>query len=619
MNLTKIDGNAFSTDYSAGFFPGAEPVLPEVIAKFARRVAAWPLISAIDRTGYRYNLLAVILGASVEDLRQQLFGWFDPEDETPIKLSGDLSGTEYYRYVICESIKPYGQQPDPPKSYIITVANHGDPRWREETPSTDTWNITASGQTKAISNSGKDIAFPILTITPTGGKTGGYAYKRFTAIRWRIDQAVTTYPVDIGDNSFDTASLTPAKMQADGDDLRVTVDGVEVDRWLDDMDTATTSVWINLNFVAKQEGTIVNAITAIETVETIDVNEDISGFPATGILMINSEIFTYTGKNESLKRFTGVTRAAKGSTAAAHSADDTIIWIQHEIWILYGNSTASAPVVDDNYEPAFALATSTNTSWDYDIFGEDDGLRPAAWSKMQYWNLYPYVDLYTGNRGASADPWSEMGWDGVSSGGDAWDSWKIEILTGITEIEYDGEQNGPTTQNIRSYFWYGSGWTTIGNNVLGAVGSWTAFGPFTDTLPSTRTLIHIIVTRVGLPDKDVEIQDLTITLDNTQTPAITDIGEMGNYSLACTITNTTTGDALELEYTMELNEDLELDTDAKTVIYLADSSSQFQALTLTGGARRHWLYFAVGSNTIQFDDTGTNGVTIDFEWEERLY
>ena len=47
-----------------------------------------------------------------------------------------------------------------------------------------------------------------------------------------------------------------------------------------------------------------------------------SGFSSSGTLQINSEIFTYTGKTSTT--FTGVTRAASSTSAAAHAVDDAV-------------------------------------------------------------------------------------------------------------------------------------------------------------------------------------------------------------------------------------------------------------------------------------------------------
>ena len=85
-------------------------------------------------------------------------------------------------------------------------------------------------------------------------------------------------------------------MQADGDDLRVWVNGIEVDRWLQDIDTATTQVWVNLDWQPLEEGSLATAVAATGAITTLDLNEDISGFPSNGVLIVGSEAFVYTGK-----------------------------------------------------------------------------------------------------------------------------------------------------------------------------------------------------------------------------------------------------------------------------------------------------------------------------------
>jgi len=117
----------------------------------------------------------------------------------------------------------------------------------------------------------------------------------------------------------------------------------------------------------------------------------------------------------------------------------------------------------------------------------------------------------------------------------------------------------------------------------------------------------------------VEIYELGITLDGDHVPAIIIGAEQSNYVLDCLVSNTTTGEAIRLTYPMALNEALAVDTAAKTVTDLQDGSRQFQALTLEGGARRDWLPLRPGDNTLRFDDTGTNGVTVTIEFEKRWY
>ena len=120
-------------------------------------------------------------------------------------------------------------------------------------------------------------------------------------------------------------------------------------------------------------------------------------------------------------------------------------------------------------------------------------------------------------------------------------------------------------------------------------------------------------------DNSLEAADCTITLDNTYTPTLTIGDEQENYLLDATIENQTTGESIQVTYTMATNEELEIDTDAKTVTDLEDDTSQFQALELVGGARREWLRLLPGNNVLEWTQTGTNGVTVTVNWEERFY
>ena len=56
-------------------------------------------------------------------------------------------------------------------------------------------------------------------------------------------------------------------------------------------------------------------------ITTLVVNEAITNWPETGLFLIDSEVFSYTGKANSTKTFTGVSRAARGvNRRGRHSA-----------------------------------------------------------------------------------------------------------------------------------------------------------------------------------------------------------------------------------------------------------------------------------------------------------
>jgi hypothetical protein len=406
-------------------------------------------------------------------------------------------------------------------------------------------------------------------------------------------------------------------MQADGDDLRVKVDGSEVDRWLQDINDATTQVWVNLDWAAKWEGTITAAITAIQSVTEITLNEDTSALPSEGLGCINSEIFSWTAKNDSTKTLTIGERAAKGSTAAAHSASDTFWWCQHDVSILYGNAGATAPSVDNDYQPVFEL-NSTNTSWDYNNFGEDDGLRTASWT-FSIINGTPTKT--TANQGTAADPWSDIG----ISFTDRWQraQWRIDNPCGITAANFvNGEKRASNLSYWHAHILSWEPWTEEDEPAApGSADTWEAWSD-NETLTTGATGAGFELQSQSGYSNDgwIEVADVTLTLNSSNTPAITIHAEQTSYSLTFTLANTETGESISFSYSnLDTNESVTIDTVLKTVTDDQDGTSQFQALTLVEGPRRDWFRLQKGDNTWTYTDVNTQGVDIDIEFRQRYH
>jgi hypothetical protein len=593
--------------------------LPLIDVVTAKRQGSWPLMSGIKRNEKRISLQVFIRGASVDTLRKQLYQYFDYEDETPKQFIVEDFGGGNDRYVMAVSRGVFPDEIMPQTCYHVALVIDGDVRWRETTPTaTSAWSITATGQTKVVSNSGEDDAYPILKIKPTSNKTGDYLYKRFMVVKW-LAGTTLNYPVDIANNGLDTQIASTNFALASGDDLRVWVNGVEVDRWLDGPNTATTKVFVNLDFQADIPMTLDGAIN--NSVTEITVNESIGNMPSTGIFRIDTENITYTGKNSSSKTFTGCSRGAKGTTAASHTDGTDVFWLQHDIWIVYGNASAGSPPADAEKSPAFNLANSSNTSWDYDNFGRDADQQSGAWNFQRLTGAL--MDLYTANHWTSANPWSEIGIIGSLNSESA--QWVIENPCYITNANFqNGEYYVPDTTNftgeLRSYKPSTGQWNDEYSLTFSVATTWTAWSQNEAIISlSSKVAMYFEHEIGGFGASGLECSDVTLTLNSTYTPVIVIGAEQGNYTLECVITNNTTGDSIELLFSMQLNDQLELDTDNKTVIYLDDDSNQFKALTITGGPRRDWLPLQSGNNTLQFDDVGTNGVTIDISFDERFY
>lgn len=634
MKIVTWNSHAINDDvnYRATLAPTAYS-MPASDAVLVERVGRTQKFGAIRRSERQLDIDIFILNdTNRKTLAEQLIGWFDPDDETPkaLVVEDDGGGTHRQVMAIAEAVDDAGSYRH--RKYHATLKIDGDTLWTSVDSSTDTWDITASGQTKNLTNAGDAPAYPKLTIRPTGAKPGGYTFQRWIPIRWRVSDGAVMYPVDIFDNNLDTATLVGAgKMQADGDDVRVRVNGLEVNRWLQDMNNATTQCWISLDFQAKQEVTLsvdcasAGAITEISAALSSEGSTSIGGFPESGTLMIDSEAFVYTGRDLSANKFTGVTRSANGTLAAAHDTTDTIWWVQNDVWLVYGDAAAATPVYTDQGKPIFNL-TSTNTSWDYDNFGINGGTRAAAWTPVMNG-----ATQYTANQATNAATWAELGimcQDRNSKSG-------YMSLMNPCEITVSNFQNGEYFVMTGSQTYFNP---VIGEYHPGSVSGWdvsTGLGitPVLDTWTAWNKSVSMVAGATGVrlfmstvqPDPWVDVDlylecaDVTLTLNSSNTPLITLGAESSIYFLDCTIKNNTTAESISLDFTMSLNTNLVVDTDAKTVIFLEDGSNQYQALTLVGSLRRDWLKLLPGVNEIVYTETSATAMTIDFDWKDRHY
>lgn len=622
--IVSYGGTTFWPDYEVGFVPASEPRLPPAQVQLLERIGAWPVIATLTRKPQRLALVIRIVGADRHALRSALFRLFDPHDETPKVLTAEThDGTDVALEALCEDLRVFGDQQHD-TAFVATLAVHGDVRWRSVTPASDTWLITASGQTHTIANGGEDEAYPVITMEPTSGKTGGYSYRRWVPVVWRSANAGPQYPLRA---ELATDALVGAgKMQADGDDLRILVDGSETYRWLDAMNTAATGIWFSADFVGAPSLTLKTAIAGAGDVAAIEFNEaeEAEKLPESGILLIDDEAFVYTGRNLTDVSVTGVTRAAKGTAAGAHNIDDTVHWIQHDVYVLYGNATATAPVVDDDYKPAFELDLSDNETWVYEVFGDNDNHRAARWNGWGYVALTGTAGRYTATQRTLATPYTAIGvWISAQQTGTF--GWYLENPCGIVNAAWaDGQKRDTAVSDLGTMpayvaYWLRSAaaWTTQAQMTAPAAANvwepWSEAAAVADWDPASQIGIFI-----HYHPCDVEAGTVTVSLNTDEIPLVTVNAEQGNYELACTLTNQTTGDAITLSFVMDLDSELEIDTDEQTVTWLADNSGQFQALSLST-ARRQWLRLVPGNNTLRFDDTGTGDVTLVTTWEERHY
>lgn len=609
------------TNYDAYFPEGA--LFAQTGADIAEQMRqdAFPLFSAKSRRSRLLPVAVIMLGVFNTQI-DELNRYFDAEDTTLRKLIASDGAHDWYLYATLQEVSKM-ELPE-----IVFALYVPDPIWRRETETVDIWNVTANGQTKKITLSGNRGAYPIFEVTPTAPHSSatGLAYECFCPIYNPGLKTFIDYPFDVAGAAFDTATLvTAGKMQVDGDDLRVYVDGVEVDRWLSGMNGANTKVWINLGLSAQKEGSIAAAIADAGAITTIDLSSSLDGWPAAGMGMIGAEMFSWTGKDNTSKQLTGVTREIKGSTAAAHSIGDTIRWIEHDITIKYGNSSLSAPVVDSTRQPMINLDTSTNASWDYDEFADTAGLRSGGWSTAH--TLYGLI--YTANHKSYADPASEMGVNVLrnlppqAGGGPSWAYWRLYNPAGITAWNFsNGENYNDGTPDMYDARLRSSvdGWTWTDDYAIPAPNSLSTWKTWNDNRATlaieTAYYVQLYTSMSFVADSRTEVADVTVTLDSDGIPQASMLAEISVYQLACRISNNDTGEYINIDFTMSFNETLQIDTEAHTVTYLKDNSNVFNALK-PPPARNEWLKLAYGANELQYTEIEVAGVTIVSRYRER--
>lgn len=649
LGLLSIDGNSFSPNYQAEILYPRQLRL-QATPNLLDLAGAAPAYTGKSFGGGYLSIMVKYLNTLPEDVHireAEISRWFDTLNEEPVKLlAEDTADSDRQWYLM---VTPLSIIQDNDSAIIQLLLD--EPYWAVETTSTSTWTITASGQTKTITNLG-NVARPIIKITPTSARTGGYNYKRFVEVNGYYDQP--NYPINIG--PLDTAALvTAGKCQADGDDFRVFIDGVEVPRWFGTGTSAfnqtTTKIWIVLD--TKQwiflDGTYIGAvgagtITELEYDKTAYVRAKLEKLPAQGFVRYLKspdvrEYFTYTGVDVVNCKLTGVTRASKNTTATSFPAllSTSVVFGDHDIWLLYGNSAATAPVYDESHKPIFDLTSSTNNSWVYTEFYEEGVPRAGAWTKNLFTSLLGTSAPYTGNRGAIADPATEAGLrmatakkDGVEAAENASLAWTLNIPGGIDAIatmtgeKYREGSDWPTTEIQKSDT---SAVYTTAQTIAtpSASATWEAVSISSVTVntnvPSEVSNVHFLrliqtgtLSALASNSASVEIEGCTLTLPNTGIASIRAEGT-STYYLEAIITNVTTGDAITIVWPMKLNEMLIVDCDARTVTY-QDGTNALAAITLNSD-RVDWLNIEYGSTQLMYEETGAAGLTVVLEWKDK--
>lgn len=643
MDLRLKTWNSLNINNGSPFdawFPMGSKVNLSANAVTVNRVGDFPYLSTTVLTPGTLTIgVKIAAGQNINTNREVLKKYFDITDAQRHNLIAEdgSGGTQWYVTGFPIRVVPADNDEI---AYIITFAIEY-PYWRLVTAASDTWLITASAQTHAVTNSGNKKVPPSFTITPTTAASDGLKYRRWVAMYNNLDVSYTD-ALDVTNGGLNTSTLiSGGKMQSDGDDLRVWLDGVEVDRWLNGINTSTTKVWVNLQFAPRKQATINAAFTTAATTMTFARTATNKTFleslkrVTNRILLVDSEALLFTASNVDTFNYqiTSISRAQKGTTAVNHVSGSTVRHIEHDCWILYGDSTLSAPDVDDNYKPMWAL-TSTNFVRSYFSttgFYDKDVNRPGSWYPQVLSTRTGLSYNYTGNQNTFIDPAAHMGMALIGSDDFRTQNevgavaWTISHPAEILQVQYSGRKYA-TTNNSGSwpviaglqYLQTGVVWITKRTDAAPLLASvWETFGTYTDVLPSAvktlRFALDGTLDSLASAKAMLQISAVLLSLISNQVPTISVGSEQAAYELNFVLDNDTTGESIRCNTPIGLNQTLTIDCENKSVS-LSDGG---RAVIELSSDRDNWLDLSAGSNTLQFTDAGTAGVTLVTNHRDR--
>src|SRR5574339_891626 len=405
--------------YLSAYFPPGQRMNLSANPIYVERASDFPKLTGRVLGAARLTIgIQILPNAAINTYRETIKQYFNVTDSNRHNLvvvdADDSDSTEYYVTGFPTQMNHHGNEQN---IFDISLSLEY-PYWQSVSSVSDSWDITASGDSDPIVNTGNINVPPIFTITPTTTKTAGLKYRRYVSIYNNMDKSINV-PLDVTNGGLDVQSLINAnKMQADGDDFRVWIDGGFADRWLYGMDSDSdpAKCWVNYDLQPRHEA-ITSAtfdsddttISLVHTRKSLSFLETLNIMP-NKTLWIDSEALVYSDSDIDFLNYqiNNLSRGQKGTTAVSHSSASTIRHIEHDTWIMYGDSDLASQDVDSDFQPIFDLS-STNNQWSFTYYYDSEINRPGAWKpeiQSSRTNLsYPF----TGNQNSFSNPATQLG------------------------------------------------------------------------------------------------------------------------------------------------------------------------------------------------------------------
>ena len=603
------------------------------------RAGDFPFLSTTNPNAHVFVLnVYVAKNQNINTARELVKQYFNITDQTRHNLVAQDeadSNRQYYLTGFPIGISPLGGNEINAFSVRLQVEY---PYWQLVTASVDSWDITASGDSDPVTNAGNINVPPIFTITPTTTKTAGLKYWRYVPIYNNLDKSFVA-PLDITNGGLDVQTLINAgKMQASGNDLRVWSDGSFSDRWLYEVDSDSDPglVWVNCNLSSKKEAVTLSTFDSDDTTmlftETRASKQFLQALKQTSnyTLLIDSEAITFDPDNVDIINYqiTSLGRGKKYTTAVSHSASSTVRYIEHDLWLMYGDSDLGSPDVDDDYKPIFDLS-STNQIWSYTNFFDNDTNRSGMWNGGVALSKTGLSYVFTANQNTFVDPSTEMGITLANYGDNrvmfevAVVEWLFTHPAGITDVTYSGDkyctgESWPDVAGLQ-YLQPNAVWFTKSNQVIPLTTlSWESFGPEVVDLAGTYNTIRFVMDGALQPISNeyalIQFDGVSLTFDSDNLPTISVGSENTINFFDFKLTNATTGEYILVTTPCPINQILTIDCVNKEA-YLEDGSRVNVKLSTD---RDNWLDLQPGVNNLNYVDVGTVAVNINTTHRDRI-
>ena len=578
---------------------------------------------------------------SRDALENQLRVWFKRGTNANLVVTFLDDGNDYQINCVVQSLVPQSGFP----GYFTIVLQAGSSTWSRVAMESDTWTANDATLNKTITISAVEQTRLIASIVPSAYTASGWQYQYLYQL---INAAGVNYGTRPWCITLDTASLvTGSKLQASCNDLRIVANGKEIKRWIANPNTATSHVWFNLNIgpgyslklktAVASSGTITQLLFAV----TPDTLTALKGMPASFILIHGTEWFQCAGVNLKTYAVNVVKRGALGTTMQAHVLNDVFQFVQNIIFVLAGNSTATDPsLIDVNYDsdkPVFDLGQSDNTQWIYtaatQFYDVNYPTRPGSWTpglkrvgdQSNYYLYTQNADSGNPALGMLMACWQKSDrWQNESG----FISWSIKNAGGFTSISLTGSKNRttakwPTLAGLQQSP-DGKTWKTLWSEATPAtVNTWTAITHASQAVTAGSIWLQVILSpsmgALASASAYLEMLTATIVFTSAKLPVGTLLSQVPNYPLSIRITNTTTGDAVELLHPMLSGKTFLLDGENYLASY--DTANAHGALALNDDSRDVWIRLQPGANSLLMeprtpgDSIGT--LVIGLSWYPR--